>query len=83
MYEYSRLCDSCLLEVIGRTGEHYAADVESEDVACAVDEFLGLGACIVQILAHPCKLCSLSGKNISSHILFQNLFVHLHSFSPP
>ena len=68
MKEDCRLCHLRLLQVFVCAIKHDVRDAISQNVISFLKKFLCKGICIVKILTHAYKLCSLSGKNKCFHL---------------
>ena len=67
MQEYGRLGNLCLLQCLGIAFKHDIGQTEAKYLVGLLHHFLCYFIALVQVLAHTCKLCSLTGKNKCFH----------------
>ena len=58
------LRDLGLFQLLVRTGEHDVGDAESEDFVGFLEQLLGCGNTVVEVLAHACGLGALTRKYV-------------------
>ena len=64
MKENGRLRHLGLAQVVVSAFKHHIGNLEFQDVVGFLEHVFGLGEIVVQVLAHPHKLGTLTGENV-------------------